>query len=166
MADSQETVVQSGGQVDEADGGGWSITKIALVAGGVFVGIIVLIFVLALILALANLAEAERIIQLIRDFFVIVLTLEGILIIFAVVILIYQIARSVNLVQSEVKPILENAQDAVNAAKGSAEFVGKNAAGPIIRMLGFFSGLMVFIRELGGIRRAVRRSGDEDKREK
>lgn len=140
---------------------GWSMTRIAAVATGFLVGLLVLLFVFALILAIADVERAGQIIQLVRDYLIIVILLEGILILFAIAVLMVQIARSVNLVQNEVKPILETTQETLNTVKGSAEFMSKNAAEPMIRASSFFSGLWVFLRELGGLRRAVRRTKKE-----
>jgi len=148
MADSEQQEEKSG----------WSITKIAIWSVGGLIAVIVLIFIAGLVLAILDVERAGQLIQLLRDFLVIVLTLEGIMILFAFAVLVVQIARSVNLVQTEVKPILDNAQEAVNTAKGTAEFVSKNAVQPVLRFSGFMAGLWAFVREFGGIRRAIRHS--------
>jgi hypothetical protein len=135
---------------------GLSITRIAIWSVGGLVAIIALIFIGGLVLAILDVERAGQLIQLLRDFLVIILTLEGIMILFAFAVLLIQIARSVNLVQTEVKPILDNTQDAVNTAKGTAEFVSKNAVQPVLRVSSFMAGLWAFVRELGGIRRAIR----------
>ena len=67
-----------------------------------------------------------------------------------------------NLIQTETKPILDDAAAAAKIAKGTAEFVGDNVAEPIIKTGSFFAGLGVFLREVGGIRRALRRNHRED----
>lgn len=137
--------------------GGWGIKRVAVAATLGFAGIIILIFVGALLLAIYDVERAGQIVQLVRDYLIIVIVLESILILFAFAVLIIQIARSINLVQTEVKPVLKNAQDATGALSGTAEFVSKHAVEPIIRILSFFAGLRVFLRELGGIRRAIGR---------
>jgi hypothetical protein len=143
--------------MSEEDNNGWSVTKIAVASILGFVGVLVIIFIVALILALADVERAGQIVQLLRDFLVITITLEGVLIGFAFIVLVIQIARLVNLFQSEARPILENTQDATASAKGTAQFVKQNATEPLVRALSFWAGLRVFVRELGGIRRAVRR---------
>jgi len=55
-----------------------------------------------------------------------------------------------------VKPVLMTAQETVNTAKGTVEFVGDNAVRPIIRASAFMSGVGVVLRDVGGIRRAIR----------
>jgi hypothetical protein len=129
--------------------GGGTVKRIAVLSTLGLAGLIVLVFGGALILAINDLERAGRIIQLVRDFLIIVISLEGVLILFAVVVLIVQIARSVNLVQTEVRPVLENAQDATKAVKDTAEFVGTHAVELMIRVNSFIAGLRTFLRELG-----------------
>lgn len=124
---------------------------------GGLVGLILLVLVIAIVAALTDAARFGPLIEIIRDIVIILLALEGILIILALTILIAQIARLVNLLQNELKPILENTQETVKHARGTAEFVGKNLSDPVIKANAFLSGVGVMFRELGRIRRAVRR---------
>jgi hypothetical protein len=135
----------------------WTMGRIVTVAAAALAGVIVLIFVIGLLLALFSDVEATAArIQIIRDIFMITIALEFILIIGAVAVLILQIARTTNLVQSEVKPVLKDAQEAVSSAKGTVDFVGKNVTEPIVKTGAFLAGAGVFVREVGGIRRAIR----------
>ncbi len=143
----------------------WTLRRILYIVVGVVIGLILLIFVIGLVLALFTDAEqtAARV-QIIRDIFLIILALQGILIVIALAVLILQIARLVNLLQNEIMPILRNTQDTVNTAKGTVEFVGKNVAEPVLAFNGFMAGLGVLFRELFGIRRALKRE-DTDGRD-
>ena len=134
--------------------------RIITIAAAALGGVIVLLFVIGLLFALFSdvQATAPRI-QIIRDVFIIIMSLEFILIIGALAILILQVARIVNLLQNEVKPVLENAKETVNTAKGTVEFVGDNVSEPIVKTGAFLAGAGVFVREVGGIRRAIRRNG-------
>jgi hypothetical protein len=138
----------------------WTLQRIIVIAAAGLGGVIVLLFVLGLLFALFSdvQATAPRI-QIIRDVFIIIMSLEFILIIGALAVLILQVARIVNLLQSEVKPVLENAKETVNSAKGTVEFVGNNVSEPVVKTSAFLAGAGVFIREAGGIRRAIRRNG-------
>src|SRR5688500_456906 len=102
----------------------WTLQRIIVIAAAGLGGVIVLLFVIGLLFALFSdvQATAPRI-QIIRDVFIIIMSLEFILIIGALAVLILQVARIVNLLQSEVKPVLENAKETVNSAKGTVEFV-------------------------------------------
>ncbi|MBZ0288160.1 MAG: hypothetical protein K8I30_11145 [Anaerolineae bacterium] len=140
----------------------WTVQRIVTIAAGVLGGIILLLFVIGLLLALFSdvQATAPRI-QIIRDILAIVIALEFILIVGAFAILVLQVARLALLLRNEVKPVLENTQDAVNTAKGTVEFVGNNVTEPVVRVGAFLAGANVFVREVGGIRRAIRRNGKE-----
>ena len=140
----------------------WTIQRIITIAAGVLGGIIVLLFVIGLLFALFSdvQATAPRM-QIIRDTLIIVISLEFMLIIGSLAIVVLQIARLVLLLQNEVKPVLDNTKDAVNSAKGTVEFVGNNVTEPVVRVGSFLAGANVFVREVGGIRRAIRRNGKE-----
>jgi hypothetical protein len=137
------------------DSGRPGVTKIILFAIAGFVVLVLLLFVVALLFAFTNPGAAAGI-QIIRDFFIIVLALEGILTGAALVVLVLQVARLTNLLQNEIAPILQQTNDTVKTVRGTATFVSRNVADPVIRASGFFSWLLALVRELFGIRRAVR----------
>lgn len=143
---------------DEAqpETGGMSATRIAMIAAAVLIGIIVLVVVVALLLAQGDVDRIAPIIQIFRDVFIIFLALQGVMIILALTVLIAQLARLINLLQNEVKPILQNTQDTVKTASGTVRFVSQNLTGPIVKISGFMAGVSVLMREVGGLRRALR----------
>jgi hypothetical protein len=142
---------------DRARPSGWTAGRIVKWTAGALFGLTALIFITGLLLALLSDvgATAPRI-QIIRDIILIVLSLEFILIILALAILILQVARLINLLQNEIKPILENTQETLNSARGSVQFVTTSLTTPLIRAGSFVAGTRVLLRELGGIRRAIR----------
>lgn len=138
---------------------GFDVTKWTVIAAGAAAGVILIIFLIGVVLALLpNIGATAARVKTVRDLFIIVMGLESILIIFAIAALIIQIARLTNLLQNEVKPILKNTQDTVNTAKGTAQFVSANLTEPLIKASAFMAGVGVFVREWGGIRKALRRS--------
>jgi len=142
---------------DEAGGSRWDARSVTLVVGGVLGGIVLVIFVLGLLLALFSDVDATAArVQIVRDIFLIILALQSIVIVVALIVLILQISKLINLLRNEVMPILNNTQETIQSAKGTVEFVGKNVSEPITRLGGFFAGLGVLFRELFGIRRALR----------
>lgn len=148
----------------EEKGGGWSIGRIAGLTVVILIGIFAVIFIVGIVLAQPADGEQFRLmVETLRDTVIIFILVEGILIIFTIAVLVVQIARLVNVLHTETRPILDNAQSAAKNVKGTAEFVGNNVTEPIIRAGGFFAGLSVFLRELGGIRRAIRRNHRGDK---
>jgi hypothetical protein len=137
---------------------GWSLRRIVLVSVGGFFALLLLLFLLALLIASATDVEgAAELVRLVRDMVIIFLALEGALIILSLAVLILQIARLIAMVQTEIKPILENTQETVKTAKGTVEFMSENITQPMIRAGGFVTALAVFVENLAGLRRAVRR---------
>lgn len=142
----------------------WTVQRIVFLAAGILGGMIALIFVVGLLLGFTSELEvtATRI-EYIRNLFFIVIGIEGILIIGSIAVLIVQVTRLINMLKRDVKPVLTTAKETVDTAKGTVEFVGDNAVGPIIRAGGFMAGLGVVVRDLGGIRRAIRRTKQNGK---
>ena len=137
----------------------WTIQRVVFLSSGVLGAIIAIIFVIGLLLAFSGQLEVTALrIQYIRNIFMVILGFEGILIIGSIAVLIVQITRLVNMLKRDVKPVLTTAQETVNTAKGTVEFVGDNAVRPIIRASAFMSGVGVVLRDVGGIRRAIGRT--------
>ena len=88
----------------------------------------------------------------IRDIFLIFMALESLLIGAALVVLIVQVASLINLLQNEVRPILQSTTETVNNLRGTAEFLGENVVQPVIKLNGYLAGLQRVI-ELMGIKR-------------
>jgi len=157
MSDPKDAPPEQPDEAEDSDSG-FNVTRWTMIITGAVTGVIVLIFLLSVGLAIFadSIYWAPRF-QIIRDSFLVIMTLEIIMIIVAIAALIIQIARLVNLLQSETKPVLDNAQETLNTAKTTTQFVGRNLAEPIIKFQSFLAGLFVFMRELGGIRRAIRK---------
>lgn len=77
----------------------------------------------------------------IRDIFIIVLSLEFMILGVALVILIIQLAKLINLLQNEVKPILDATTETVNTLKGTTSFLSENLVEPVIKLNGYMAGL-------------------------
>ncbi len=85
----------------------------------------------------------------IRDIFIIILALESLVIGAALVILLIQLAILINLLQNEVRPILQATQETVNNLRGTAEFLGENVVEPVIKLNSYLAGLQRVIQLLG-----------------
>ena len=137
----------------------WTIQRIVFLSAGILGGVIAIIFGVGVLLAFSGELEITALrIEYIRNIFIVVIGLEGILIIGSISVLIVQVTRLVNMLKRDIKPVLTTAQETVNTAKGTVEFVGDNTVRPIIRTSAFLSGVGVVIRDVGGIRRAIRRT--------
>lgn len=72
--------------------------------------------------------------EALRDIFIILLTLEFMVVGLALVILLVQLARLINLLQNEVRPILDTASEAANTLRGTASFLNQNLVGPVLKV--------------------------------
>ncbi|MCB9451626.1 MAG: hypothetical protein H6672_09305 [Anaerolineaceae bacterium] len=140
----------------------WTAQRIAISTVAVLVGIPILVFILGVILA-TGAEQTASWIQAVRDVFIITMVLEFTMIVIALAVLALQIARLVNLFKNETQPILKDAQDTVSAAKGTVHFVGDAIVEPVIKIGAFLAGVRVFISELAGIRRAIRRTPKQER---
>lgn len=79
------------------------------------------------------LTNAEKT-SIIRDIFIIFLGFEFLLIGIALIILLIQLARLINLLQNEVKPILDSTNETVSTLRGTTAFLSDNLAEPVMNL--------------------------------
>lgn len=138
---------------------GRGLQRTLVIAVGGFFGLLILLFGIGVVLAaIGDVESTASTVRLIRDLVIIVLALEGALIVMGLAVLIVQVARLIALVQTEIKPIIENTQETLKTARGTVEFMSNNLTQPVIRTSGFFAAFGIFINNLFGLRRAVRRA--------
>ena len=101
------------------------ILVLALLVGGV------------IFLSRTSFAQVGRI----RDIFIIFMALQSLLIGFALVILIIQISRLINLLNNEVRPILNSTNETVNTLRGTTVFLSDNLVQPIIKLNEYLAGI-------------------------
>ena len=113
----------------------------------VIVGAIVLLaaLILAIILLLQPTTPTDRI----RDVFIIVVALESLVIGIALIVLIVQLASLINLLQNEIRPILNATSDTVHTLRGTAEFLGENVVEPVIKLNAYLAGLYRMLELMG-----------------
>lgn len=104
----------------------------------------------AVIFLLADPARTENI----RDIMVIALGLMMVLIAITLVILLVQVARLVNMLQNEVRPVLDSANAAVNTLRGTAEFLSENLTEPVIKINSALAGLRRILETVNNIRKS------------
>lgn len=142
-------------------GGGFDVKKIVIIASAALVGLVVLIFILGLLLSRGDLGTLGPVIQVARDLVIIFLALEGIMIVLALAVLIFQVARLINLLQTEVKPALTDTRQTLHSARGTVEFVGDTVSGPLIKASAFFAGVGSLMGNVGGIRKAMQHTAED-----
>jgi hypothetical protein len=70
----------------------------------------------------------------VRDVFIILMALESMLAGLALTILIVQVARLTNLLENEVKPILDSTNETVSNLRGTTKFLSDNLVEPVIKL--------------------------------
>lgn len=114
-------------------------------------GIIAIVVVLVALLGVAIyfLLQPATPTDKIRDVFIIVVALETLVIGVALIVLVIQLASLINLLQNEVRPILQATSETVNTLRGTAEFLGENVVEPVIKLNGYLAGLKRMMEMLG-----------------
>jgi len=102
----------------------------AIIVGAI--ALVVLLLVL-LLLSISFMVSNPAMTETLRDVAIILLALEGLLIGFALVVLIVQLARLTVLLENEVKPILESTNETISTLRGTTTFLSNNLADPVIR---------------------------------
>lgn len=112
-------------------------------------GIFVVILIAGIIAAVIGLLQPNTPTDKIRDIFIIFMALESLLIGVALIVLIVQFASLINLLQNEVRPILNATNDTVNHLRGTAEFLGENVVEPVIKLNGYLAGMQRMLELFG-----------------
>ena len=124
-------------------------------------GVVVLIVLGLIILCVWFLLQSSTPTDRIRDIFIIFMALESLLLGLALVVLIIQLARLINLLQNEIKPILDSTNQTVSTLRGTTAFLSDNLVEPIIKMNEYFAGLQQALRVFGLARGKRRKSNSQ-----
>lgn len=137
---------------------GWTFTRFVTLGTIIFIAIILSPFSIALLMAfIADPVDLALRMSYWRDSIIIVLSIQSILVVVSFAIVLVQVARFVNLLRSEVKPITEDAQQTLKTARATTEFVSKHTVTPIIQTQSFLAGFFVFLREIVRLGRILKR---------
>lgn len=93
-----------------------------------------IVIITVLVLGIIFLTQDATRTAVIRDIFIIFMALESLLIGLTLVILIVQLARLINLLQNEIKPILDSTNETVNTLRGTVTFISDNLAEPVVKL--------------------------------
>lgn len=115
----------------------------------IIVGVILLILLIIGLVFLLHPNTPELYVARIRDVFIIIMALESLIIGLILFVLIFQIARLINLVQNEIKPILDSTNETVSNLRGTTLFLSENLVEPVIKLNEYFAGLTRLISLLG-----------------
>ena len=64
-------------------------------------------------------------------------------------VLVIQVANLINLLQNEIKPILDSTNETVSTLRGTTEFLSDNVVEPVIKMNEYFAGLQQALKVIG-----------------
>ena len=90
----------------------------------------------------------------IRDVFIIILAVQSLMMGLVMVILILQLARLINMIQNEIRPILDSTNETVSNLRGTTMFLSENVVEPVIKMNEYMAGFMQFFATIGLLRRS------------
>lgn len=88
-----------------------------------------------------------------RDIFIILMAIMSLVTSLALVILIVQLARLINLIQNEVRPILNSTNETVSHLRGTTVFLTDNLVEPVLKMNEYLAGLSQFLKVVGLLRK-------------
>jgi hypothetical protein len=129
---------------------------VGIIIGGVLVILLTVAFVVFLMVAPA--ATTARI----RDIFIIFLALQSLLIGVVLILLIIQVAKLTNLLQNEIKPILNSTNETVSNLRGTAEFLSNNMVEPVMKANEYSASMRQFFAAIGLLRRTGSKSKGND----
>jgi amino acid permease len=114
--------------------------------------LVLAILVTCLVFLLHPNTDAEYVAR-IRDVFIIIMALESLLVGVVLVVLIIQMARLTNLLQNEIKPILESTNETISTLRGTSQFLSDNLVEPVVKLNEYSAGIQKLIELLGLIRK-------------
>ena len=124
----------------------------------VVIGIIifVLLMVISTVVGIWFLYQPTTPTERIRDIFIILMAVQSLFIGLVLAILMVQLARLINLLQNEIKPILDSTNETVSHLRGTTAFLSDNLTGPVIKLNEYLAGLSQFFYAIGLVRKSSR----------
>ncbi len=122
-----------------------SSRRVIVIAG--IIGIVVIILLIAAVYFLfqAPLDTTAHI----RDIFIIFMAFESLLLGLVLITLIVQVARLTNLLQNEIKPILQSTNETVSTLRGTTAFLSDNLVAPVIKLNEYLAALQQITHIIG-----------------
>jgi hypothetical protein len=146
---TEERVITAKQATKPPDSGGSQQSKILWGIVAAFV-IILAVIIGGVIWLLQPSTDTARI----RDIFIIFMALESLLLGVVLVILIVQLARLINLLQNEIKPILDSTNETVSNLRGTTTFLSDNLVQPVIKLNEYLAALTQMVRLVGLTRKS------------
>ncbi len=89
----------------------------------------------------------------VRDVAIIILAIESIVIGGVLIVLVFEVISLIRLLQNEIKPILNSADETMRTMRGTTNFVSDTLVRPVVRASSFAAGVSQALRILVGRKR-------------
>ena len=116
----------------------------AIIIGIVVAGLVLLTIIAIITIGMLNQDAATT--SKIADVFIVFMALQSLLIGMVLIVLIIQLARLINLLQHEIKPIVESTNETVSTLRGTTQFISDNVSEPVIKVNEYMAGLSEFFK--------------------
>ncbi|MCG2767639.1 MAG: hypothetical protein ABIK79_04455 [Chloroflexota bacterium] len=89
----------------------------------------------------------------VRDVAIILLAVESLIIGVLLSVLLWQLRNLSRMLEEEVKPLLDSANETVGTVRGTSTFLSETVVSPVVRIISTVTGLRRGLGVLSGIRR-------------
>ena len=89
----------------------------------------------------------------VRDVAIILLAVESLIIGVLLSVLLWQLRNLSRMLEEEVKPLLDSANETVGTVRGTSTFLSETVVSPVVQIISTVTGLRRGLRVLSGIRR-------------
>jgi len=89
----------------------------------------------------------------VRDVAIILLAVESLIIGILLSVLVWQLSNLSRMLEEEVKPLLDSANETVGTVRGTSTFLSETVVSPVVRVISTVTGLRRGLRVLSGMRR-------------
>lgn len=114
-------------------------------ATAIIIGVIIIALVVLATIFLIK-PENSAMTEQLRDVFIIFMALTSLVLGIALVVLIIQLSVLINLLQNEIRPILDSTTETVNTLKGTTRFISNNITEPVIKLNQYLAMLKKLIK--------------------
>lgn len=134
-----------------------TLILIAVVAGLLMVGMIILLVFLAIDAYQATFdpsalpSRSSVVVAVLRDAAIVFVAFQTLIIGVLLIILMAQIQSLLVLLRDEIKPMLAAVNETMATVRGTTQFVSHNVVSPLVRWSGYLAGLRRMARDISGL---------------
>lgn len=115
---------------------------------GIVVAVVLVVLTIIGVIWLARTQGATM--EALRDIMIIVLALESCVFGIVLLLLLLMVIRLVNMLEFEIKPILEKTNETLGTVRGTTVFVSDHVVGPVTKATSYIAGIRSGVRTLFG----------------